>query len=226
MIEDNLQPSLPSNGFEGSTTNNRVQTDHAEDSNVDTSTQHPKKLKCSSCKEEKEVIEFYISNKYPKRGYEYRCKTCSRRRSLGYHEENREQLCKKWKINRDNLSIEQKAEIAEKSKMYYRQNIVKLLLHRARSRSIKKNIFCNITEEDIILPSVCPLLEIPFQYGSRHDKWLTYSLDRIDNTKGYVKGNVQVITYLANTMKSQATKEQLITFAKNILKLYKDDDIV
>lgn len=38
--EDNQQPSLDSNVFEGSTTNNRVQTDNAEDSNVDTSTLH------------------------------------------------------------------------------------------------------------------------------------------------------------------------------------------
>ena len=36
--EDNQQPSLDSNVFEGSTTNNRVLTDKAEDSNVDTST--------------------------------------------------------------------------------------------------------------------------------------------------------------------------------------------
>lgn len=34
---DNQQPSLSSNTFEGSTTNNRVQTDNAEDSNIDTS---------------------------------------------------------------------------------------------------------------------------------------------------------------------------------------------
>lgn len=38
--KDNQQPSLNSNVFEGSTTNNRVQTDYAEDSNVDTSTLH------------------------------------------------------------------------------------------------------------------------------------------------------------------------------------------
>jgi hypothetical protein len=37
-VRDNQQPSLDSNVFEGSTTNNRVQTDYAEDSNVDTST--------------------------------------------------------------------------------------------------------------------------------------------------------------------------------------------
>jgi hypothetical protein len=35
--EDNQQPSLSSNTLEGSTTNNRVLTGNAEDSNVDTS---------------------------------------------------------------------------------------------------------------------------------------------------------------------------------------------
>lgn len=35
--EVNQQPSLSSNTFEGSETNNRIQTDNAEDSNVDTS---------------------------------------------------------------------------------------------------------------------------------------------------------------------------------------------
>lgn len=35
--EDNQQPSLDSNIFEGSTTNNRVLTSKVEDSNIDTS---------------------------------------------------------------------------------------------------------------------------------------------------------------------------------------------
>lgn len=34
---DNQQPSISSNAFKGSTTNSRVQTDNAEDSNADTS---------------------------------------------------------------------------------------------------------------------------------------------------------------------------------------------
>lgn len=34
---DNQQPSISSNAFKGSTTNSRIQTDNAEDSNADTS---------------------------------------------------------------------------------------------------------------------------------------------------------------------------------------------
>jgi hypothetical protein len=37
----------------------------------------------------------------------------------------------------------------------------------------------------------------------------SYSLDRIDSDKGYVKGNVQVISYRANMLKSNASIEEL-----------------
>ena len=39
------------------------------------------------------------------------------------------------------------------------------------------------------------------------------SVDRIDPTKGYVRGNVRVISYLANRMKSNATVDQLVRFS-------------
>lgn len=43
LIEDNQQPSLSSNTFEGSTTNSRIQTSKVEDSNADTSALHSNK---------------------------------------------------------------------------------------------------------------------------------------------------------------------------------------
>lgn len=222
----NLQPSLDSNIFEGSTTNTRFHTDNAEESNGNTNIPHPIKLKCSNCKELKENSEFYISTKYPKRGFDYRCKICCKSRSTSYHYENRNEVLSKWKINRENLTIEQKEEIANKSKVWYQKDIRQRLLDRAIERSKKKNIFCNLTIDDIKIPDKCPLLNENFKFGSKYDKWFSYSLDRIDNSKGYIKGNIQVVTYLANTMKSQASKKQLIIFAKNILELFKGDDIV
>ena len=128
--------------------------------------------------------------------------------------------------NRSRLTCEERAVMASKNREWYEKTIKQRILYRAKERSKETGCPFNITEEDIILPELCPLLEIPFVYGSSKSKWYTYSLDKIEPHKGYVKGNIQVITYLANTMKSSASKEELITFAKNILKLFKDDDIV
>ena len=46
------------------------------------------------------------------------------------------------------------------------------------------------------------------------------SLDRIDPLKGYVKGNIQVISTKANTMKNNATQDELVRFAEAVLKMY------
>lgn len=75
--------------------------------------------------------------------------------------------------------------------------------------------------EDIDIPETCPMLGMPLTTTQGEGVvWSNASVDRIDNTKGYVKGNVQVVSRLANSMKQHATPEQLVAFAKAILKQY------
>ena len=76
--------------------------------------------------------------------------------------------------------------------------------------------------KDIIplLVDVCPILEIPLNYSPIGYGQKTppnhASLDRINPNKGYVVGNLQVISKKANSMKSDATIEELRKFVKNI----------
>ena len=71
-----------------------------------------------------------------------------------------------------------------------------------------------------LLVDKCPILEIQLDYGpalNRSKLPENYaSLDKIDPSKGYVIGNLQVISKKANAMKSNATIEELRLFVKNI----------
>lgn len=52
------------------------------------------------------------------------------------------------------------------------------------------------------------------------------SVDRINPHLGYVPGNVQVISYKANSMKRNCTMEELLMFAETVLSKHKITDAV
>jgi len=96
-----------------------------------------------------------------------------------------------------------------------------LIWYRAKENSKHGKYEFNLEVSDIIIPEYCPLLGFKLVFGIENNNLDNYyTIDRIDSSKGYIKGNIQIISRLANTMKNNATEEQLITFAKNILKIY------
>lgn len=101
-------------------------------------------------------------------------------------------------------------------------NLERLMLNSARARAKKAGLMFNIDLKDVIIPEFCPYLGVRFETGVGTNLYQRYapSLDRIDNSKGYVKGNVEVITRQANTMKNSASKEELLEFAYSILDRY------
>lgn len=75
-----------------------------------------------------------------------------------------------------------------------------LLFQNAKSRAKQNGRDFDIDQRDIVIHEFCPVFGTPM---------LRPSLDRIDNGKGYVKGNVEVISRRANSIKNDATIEEL-----------------
>jgi len=89
------------------------------------------------------------------------------------------------------------------------ENVIKHLVCAAKNRAKKKGLPFDLHYTDLTLPDVCPVLGIPIIPGSKSSKSNSPSIDRFVPEKGYVKGNVQVISMLANELKGDDTLEQL-----------------
>ena len=91
------------------------------------------------------------------------------------------------------------------------------LLYSARYRAKIGGFPCTITEADIVVPTHCPILGIELVRGEGQSSEASPTLDKINPALGYVPGNVQVISYRANSMKRDASADELRRFAKWVL---------
>ena len=149
---------------------------------------------CTKCNEIKSISEFGV-DKSRKDGLRYNCKRCVEI----YLEDNK-----------DKIKTYQQARRA-----YY-------VLARIKDRAKKKGLEFNLDLEDVDYPDVCPILGLKLERGtSGKSTNNSPSVDRINLEIGYVKGNIQVISQLANSMKSNATPEQLLMFANWVIKTYR-----
>jgi hypothetical protein len=122
------------------------------------------------------------------------------------------------------LTEEQKKRNQEKQNEYRVNNPEWYMHNKAKRRALDRQIDFNIEVKDIVMPVNCPVfkkykLKKEYSEKSGPKPW-SPSLDRIDNSKGYVKGNIQVISNKANTMKGNATPEELLQFAFWIILTY------
>lgn len=116
-------------------------------------------------------------------------------------------------------------EEMSKQKNYYENkydnwvSIVRMRVNDSKKRAKKKNLDFDLDADYVLKLLIesnftCPYFSVPFE---KKDSDYVISIDRIDSSQGYVKGNIEITSRLANTMKNKATQDQLITFAKNIL---------
>jgi len=185
---------------------------------------------CTKCNKILPISEFYTLGAINKNGENKiysRCKECERKIVLEHPNRNKYiETSNKNTALRKQENPEYREHINSLNRKHYsgEKGIITHMLYSAKKRALKNNLEFNLTKEDIILPTHCPLLGIELKRGDKEDYSMSYSLDRIDNSLGYVKGNVKVISMLANTMKNSASSEHLELFAKNITDYIKKDN--
>jgi len=106
-----------------------------------------------------------------------------------------------------------------KHKEHRRNNPERSLVNAARQRAKLKWLPFDIEWSDIVIPEECPVLKIPLILNEKVTGPNSPSLDKINPTLGYVKGNIRVISHRANTIKSNATASELEAVFRDLKKL-------
>lgn len=141
-------------------------------------------------------------------------------------EKNRE--CKKrWAEANPEYKLlyyqDNKEKIINRVKDWREYNKEACVLRNLKHKAKKLGLPFNLTLEDIQNPGICPVTGITMERGPVKEFKTSPSVDRIIPSLGYIKGNVQIISNKANTMKSDATPEELRMFAKWVLKTFPEE---
>ena len=92
---------------------------------------------------------------------------------------------------------------------------------RAKIKNLPFNLTSNYLESIYLKNSVCPILGYTMKVSNISLGKLSPTLDRIDPRLGYVKGNVEFVTNIANLMMTSATGRDIKRFVKWATKRYK-----
>jgi ribosomal protein L37E len=86
----------------------------------------------------------------------------------------------------------------------------------ARKRAKKRGLPCEIDRDFIIniSPEFCPAFDITLNYSNKKLADDSPTVDRFDNTQGYLKDNVFVLSWKANRMKSNCSPEEIRKLAE------------
>lgn len=155
---------------------------------------------CGTCNQRRNISEFYTHPQYAYCGGSApTCRTCTNA---------------KRRKTRDYL-----LDVA-RNKRYLKKHTERRLYYSCKARAKQLGLEFNLELTDIVIPVYCPYLKQPltnlFAEAGAKTAWYNPSVDRIDPSQGYVKGNIEVISRKANVMKNNASVEELLLFAEAV----------
>lgn len=142
-----------------------------------------------------------------------RCKKCyakskKKYRSTEKYLKSKRSYDKDWRSQNKEHVAEMDAASYRRKKQPARSAV--LIIRRRRNSCKHLGIPFSITAEDISpVPENCPILGIPLFMGEGVVGPNSPTIDRIDPSGGYVPGNVMVVSHRANTIKHNASLEEL-----------------
>lgn len=160
---------------------------------------------CTICSVEKELEEF-LRDKHAPGGYRNQCKECLRKR-------NKEQRV--WENRKESYNAAMRRyRSTEKGAIHTSYQAAK---GRAKKVGMPFDLDLEyVTELFYQQNGKCALTGVDMQPKSGR---MSPSLDKMDPGLGYVRGNVQWLTWKANAVKQDLTMEELFQFCETVLKL-------
>lgn len=195
---------------------------------------------CVRCNEPKDESAFGTDNRRPdgKRSY---CRICTRALTAAYREDPEyRQRDREYSLDYSRRHKQERMEyrakyeakqetrhsIRRQSGTWRARNLEKLLFYRAKASAKEHCVEFNLDPDDIKIPPICPILSIPLLKSlTGHSCANSPSVDRIIPSRGYVKGNVQIISHRANTIKSDATIEEIEIVAAYMRRIIGSPDV-
>ena len=171
---------------------------------------------CPKCGIEKPLSEYSKGNgKFGRRSI---CKECEHQiqNSPEYRERRRLRRAERRRTEPGYAEHEKRRNVL--TILNNESSYKRFMLRHAKKRAKARNLEFNITIDDFNIPKLCPLLgiELYLNVGNGRAFDNSPSLDRIDSSKGYIPGNVWVISTKANRIKSDATLEELEKITHNL----------
>lgn len=160
---------------------------------------------------------------------EKHCKKCekllpfsdfNRGNSLG----NRLSICRKCQSDRHRMQMDDLVSPEGRAKLMVRN--ISSRKNDPRYDEKYKDIEISILPEDLLpLPSHCPILEVELDYLTSERTWNSPTLDKVMPERGYTRGNVEIISDLANRIKNDAQPHEILKVYEWLSDYYKKNNI-
>lgn len=172
--------------------------------------------RCRNCGITKDDAEFYRARE---NGLRSECKVCGKLSAVEWQKRKVKTSADVEKKRMQDREYRQRniERWNEYDRRRYADGVLRSLWGPAKKRAARDEVPFDIAPADIVIPEFCPVLGIRLERGVGHVVDSSPTIDRIIAERGYVKGNIQVISHKANTMKSSATPEELLRFAEWVL---------